>query len=884
MPMDSSVSSFLRNLFRRERVERELDDELRSYVELLTAEKVKGGMAPEAARRAAMLEVGGGERLKENVRDIRAGELMSSIIRDLRYALRSLRKTPLFTFAAIFTLALGIGASTAVFSVVNAILLRRLAYAKPEQLTVLMQKEENAISPANYLDWRAQNRAFSEMGAAEYWTPNLTDTDQPEKVWALHMTPSMFTVLAVAPMYGRVLALDSDTPGRDHEVVVSYGFWKRRLGAAREAVGKTITLDGEKYTVVGVMPESFRFAPFWAIHSEIWAPMVLTKRASDRQMQSLRVFARIKDGMPPEQAQAEMTALTARMEQQYPGTNRDLHVRNLTEVVVGNVRRTLQVLLGAVGFVLLIACANVAHMLLARATSRYREMAVRSALGAGRARLLRQLLTESTVLALAGGAAGIGVAAVGLKLLIAQAPDRLPHVADITLDGRVLLFALALSLGTSVIFGLVPAMQSGMRDLNDALRDGSRGSSAGIHRTQLRSFLVASEFALALMLLVGAGLMIRSFRALQQIDAGWDQRGVATVVVSVLGSKEEAPELRTAFYESVVREMEAIPGVRAVSAINHLPLAGDMWGMPYRPEGRPIPKPGEGVSTTYRVVLPGYFKTMRLPLMQGRDFDDNDRLGVPNVVIVNEDLARAAWPGEDPLGKRITMPTGTPEPEWFTVVGVARNAVQLEWTGKPAAEIYLPYRQNRMLMESKSSWVAYLTFVARTDGDASALAGAMRKAVAKVDANVPVSEVSTMDEVVKSATAGTRFNLLLLGSFAGVALALAAVGIYSVISYGVSRRTHEIGIRMALGASRVELLSMVVRQGMVVALAGAGAGLLGALALTGWIGSLLYGVAATDPLTFGVVSGLLILVAVLASYLPARRASKIDPLTALRSE
>jgi putative ABC transport system permease protein len=361
---------------------------------------------------------------------------------------------------------------------------------------------------------------------------------------------------------------------------------------------------------------------------------------------------------------------------------------------------------------------------------------------------------------------------------------------------------------------------------------------------------------------------------------------VATVVVSVLGSKEEAPELRTSFYESVVREMEAIPGVRAVSAINHLPLAGDMWGMPYRPEGRPIPKPGEGVSTTYRVVMPGYFKTMRLPLVSGRDFDDNDRLNVPHVVIVNEELARAAWPGEDPLGKRIGLPSTTQADafELFSVVGVVKNAVQLEWTGKPSAEIYLPYRQSRMLMEAKSSWVAYLTFVARTDGDPAALAGAMRKAVAKVDPNVPVSEVSTMDDVVRSATAGTRFNLLLLGSFAGVALALAAVGIYSVISYGVSRRTHEIGIRMALGASRVELLRMVVRQGMVVALAGAGAGLLGALALTGWIGSLLYGVAATDPLTFGVVSGLLILVAVLASYLPARRASKIDPLTALRSE
>jgi putative ABC transport system permease protein len=884
MPLNSTLSAFWRNLLHREMQERELDAEMQSYVELLTAEKIRAGATPEAARRAAMLEVGGLENVKENVRDIRAGEFMESVFRDLRYALRSLRRTPAFTAAAILTLALAIGASTAVFSVVNAILLRPLAYVKPEQLTVLMQKEENAISPANYLDWRAQNRAFSEMGAAEYWTPNLTDTDQPEKVWALHMTPSMFTLLKVPPLYGRVLALDSDAPGRDHEVVVSYGFWKRRLGGEREAVGKTITLDGERYTVVGVMPEDFRFAPFWAIHSEIWAPMDLTKRASDRQMQSLRVFARIKDGMSRTQAQAEMTALTARMEQLYPGTNRELNVRSLTEVVVGNVRRTLEVLLGAVGFVLLIACANVAHMLLARATARYREMAVRSALGAGRARLLRQLLTESTVLALAGGAAGIGVAALGLKFLIASSPDRLPRVSAITLDGRVLLFALMLSLGTSVLFGLVPAMQSGMRDLNDALRDGSRGSSAGIHRVQLRSFLVASEFALALMLLVGAGLMIRSFRAMQHIDAGWDPRGVGTVVVSVLGSKEEAPGVRAAFYESVMREMQAIPGVQSVSAINHLPIAGDMWGMPYRPEGRPIPKPGEGVSTTYRVVLPGYFKTMRLPLMSGRDFDDNDKLGVPDVVIVNQELARQAWPGEDPLGKRITLPTGTPETEWFTVVGVVKNAVQLDWTGKPENEIYLPFRQNKMLMESKNSWVAYLTFVARTDGDAAALSGAMRRAVAKVDANVPVSEVQSMDAVVALATQSTRFNLLLLVSFAGVALTLAAVGIYSVISYGVSRRTHEIGIRMALGASRAELRGMVVRQGMIVALAGAGAGLLGALALTGAIRSMLYGVGATDPLTFVSVSAVLILVALCASYLPARRATRIDPLTALRSE
>jgi putative ABC transport system permease protein len=427
-------------------------------------------------------------------------------------------------------------------------------------------------------------------------------------------------------------------------------------------------------------------------------------------------------------------------------------------------------------------------------------------------------------------------------------------------------------------------MQSGMRDLNDALRDGSRGSSAGIHRTQLRSFLVASEFALALMLLVGAGLMIRSFRAMQHIDAGWDPRGVGTMVVSVLGSKEEAPGVRAAFYEAVVREVQAIPGVKSVSAINHLPIAGDMWGMPYRAEGRPIPKPGEGVSTTYRVVLPGYFQTVRLPLARGRDFDDNDKTGVPYVVIVNEELAHQAWPGEDPLGKRITLPTGTPEPEWFTVVGVVKNAVQLDWTAKPGNEAYLPFRQNKMLLEGKNSWVAYLTFVARTDGDPAALSGAMRRAVAKVDANVPVSEVQSMDEVVALATQGTRFNLLLLASFAGVALVLAAVGVYSVISYGVTRRTHEIGIRMALGAGRGELRTMIVRQGLTVALAGAGAGLLGALALTGAIRSMLYGVGATDPLTFGSVSAVLILVALCASYLPARRATRIDPLVALRNE
>ncbi len=884
MPLNSTLSAFWRNLFHRDAAERELDDELRSYVDLLTAEKVRAGATPEAARREAMLEVGGLENVKENVREIRAGEFVESVLRDLRYALRSLARTPSFTLAAIITLALGIGASTAVFSVVNAVLLRPLAYKEPDRLVALFHGEENAVAPANYLDWKAQNHVFSDMGAAEYWTPNLTDVDQPEKVWALHMTPSMFPLLGVAPLHGRVLSPDAGAPGRDHEVLVSYGFWQRRLGGRADAVGKTLTLDGAQYTIVGVMPQSFRFAPFWAIHTEIWVPMDLTGDVSNRTRQSMRIFGRLRDGATLAQAQAEMTAITARLEQQYPGTNRNVNVRSLNEVVVGNVRPTLLVLLGAVGFVLLIACANVAHMLLARATARYREMAVRSALGAGRGRLLRQLLTESTVLALAGGAAGIGVAAMGLKVLIVQSPERLPKLETIALDGRVLLFALCVSLFTSVLFGLVPAMQSGMRDLNDALRDGSRGSSAGIHRTQLRSALVASEFALALMLLVGAGLMIRSFRALQHVNPGWDPRGVATMVVSVAGSKEEDPARRSGFYQQIAERVAAMPGVRSVSAINHLPIAGDMWGLPYRAEGKPIPKPGEYLHATYRVVLPAYFKTMSLAVVQGRDFDANDRVGSPEAIIVNEELARINWPGEDPIGKRMTIVTGDEAPVWKTVVGVVRNAVREDWTAPSESEMYIPYLQSPLFTSGKASWIEYLTFVARTDGDPAALTRQMRRAVSEIDPNVPVSEVQTMDDVVSHANASARFNLLLLTTFAGVALALAAIGIYSVISYGVTRRTHEIGIRMALGAGRGELRAMIVRQGLGVALAGAGAGLLGALALTGAIRSMLYGVGATDPLTFVSVSAVLIFVALCASYLPARRATRIDPLTALRSE
>lgn len=881
MRIFSRLSSAFRNLFQRRRVDRDLNDEIESFVDLRAAELARSGATAEEARRSARAEADGVERVKEEVRAGRAGAALENFARDLRYAMRTMRRTPVFTGAALLTLALGIGASTTVFSVVNAVLIRPLAYAEPDRLVTVLIQGRGPIAAPNYRDYQAQMTSFEAMGAAEWWSPNLTDTDRPEKVWALSLTPSMFPMLGVPPLYGRVFSDESEANA--DVVVVSYGFWQRRLAADPAAVGRTITLDGRKYTVIGVMPQGFRFAPFWATHTDVWGTLDLRTRLG-RSMQTLRVFARLKRGASLQQARSEFAGVTARLEAQFPGTNRDVRITPLTEQVVGDVRPTLIVLFGAVGFVLLIACANVAHMMLARATAREREMAVRAALGAGRARLVRQLLAESTLLAACGGAAGLALAALGLRVLAAQAPTSIPRVDTVTLDGRVLLFAIAISLATSVVFGLVPALDRGRRDLSDALRDGARGAGEGARRSRLRGVLVASEFALALMLLVGAGLMVRTFRALSRIDAGFDPRGVASMVVSVAGSKEEAPERRAAFYGEIIEKLKALPGVEEASAINHLPIEGDLWGFPYTYEGQPPLQPGEETSGTYRAVFPGYFRTMQLALLRGRDFTASDRKGAPLVIIVNEELARRSWPNQNPLGRRVMIPNGRNSQDTLTVVGVAKNAVRLEWTAKPDAEFYLPVLQTGMLLESKSSWEAYLTFVARTSGSASVLASQMRGVVSSIDANVPVSDLVTMDDVVAHATSGARFNLLLLATFAGVALVLAAVGIYGVISYGVSRRAHELGIRMALGASRQELQRMVVGQGLVLAVAGAAVGVAGALALTRWMSALLYGVTATDPATFITVCAGLLAVAALASWLPARRASRSDPMVVLRSE
>jgi predicted permease len=808
---------------------------------------------------------------------------LNRLFQDLRFGLRQLARAPGFTAVAVITLALGIGANAAIFSVVNTVLLRPLPYQDDSRLVVILREGRNPVSPANFLDWQNQNHVFEPMGAAEYWTPNLSGTDNSEKLWALHVSPSIFPMLGVQPLLGRAFLPQEQETGKEHEIVLSFRLWQSHFASDPKIVGRLVELSGETYTVVGVMPREFKFAPFWATKAELWAPLALGPRVGDRAGASLRVFARLKPGVTLEQAQAEMAAITARMEREFPGTNQNMKVISLREKVVGNIRPTLLVLLGAVGFVLLIACANVSHMLLARSAARQRECALRSALGARRWDLLRQFLTEGLILASAGGAAGLLLAMWGVRVLLALAPPDLPRVDAVGVDGRVLLFAMAISVLTGLVFGMAPAWGGSDLDLSDALKKAERGSSEAPGRRRWRGLLVGSEFALAIILLAGAGLMVRTFIALQHVDPGFDPHNLISMVVGV-GATEVGTSGRTAnFYQQVLQEVSAVPGVESASAINHLPLAGDQWGLSFHIEGRPLERPGEAPDATYRVVFPGYFRTMQIPILRGRDVRESDNLSAARVVVINDYLAHQYWPGEDPIGKRITLDDPTANPSWLTVVGVVKNTVRGSWVDPPAEEVFLPYLQT-LSAENPAPSSAYITVVVRTVGDPAALAPAMRATIHALDRSAPVSEVQTMERVVAEATGQSRFYLVLLGTFAAVALVLAGVGIYGVMSHVVSRRAREIGIRMALGAERSEVIRMVIWQGMFSALFGLAVGLVAALGLTRLLANLLYSVKPADPGTFVIASVALALVALGASYIPARRAARVDPMVALRYE
>ncbi|HKG22907.1 MAG TPA: ABC transporter permease, partial [Blastocatellia bacterium] len=627
--------------------------------------------------------------------------MIETLAQDIRYGTRLLLKKPGFTIVAVMAVALGIGANTAAFSVVNNVLLRPLAFADPGRIVTVLHGGSRPVSPANFLDWREQSHSFEQMSAAEVWSPIMTGRDTPEQIRALSMGEGLFPLLGVQPLRGRYFQADDYAPGHERVVVLSYGLWQRRFGSDPEVMGQTLTLNGQSYTVIGVMPPRFQFPPFWASKSEMWAPLSLSGRADNRRASSLRVFARLKRGVTREEAQAEMDAISERLAEAYPDANAgtSAKVESMHEKVVGDLRPALLVLMAVAGFVLLIACANVANLLLARSAVRQKEIVIRSALGASRSRVIRQLITESLILSMLGGILGLLLAFWSIDLLRAllqgSSSDfsvRMPRLDEVGLDLPTLGFGLLLSQLTGVIFGLAPALQLSRPNLNETLKEGGRTVTEGPRARRLRKALVVSEVAIAFILLVGAGLMMRSYLSIQAIDSGFKADNVLTFTVSLAGAKDRVGPGREAFYKELTEKLESLPGARSVSAVNHLPLAGDEWGTDLSIEGRPIPAPGEKINATFRVCRPGYFSTMGIALAGGRDFTDRDVMDAPGAVIINETLARRHWPGADPVGKRITLMDPRRDPKWLTITGVVRDVKQREWTAEPKNELYLPFQ------------------------------------------------------------------------------------------------------------------------------------------------------------------------------------------------
>jgi predicted permease len=800
---------------------------------------------------------------------------METLWQDLRYSARTLLKNPGFTALAVLVLALGIGANTAIFSVVNSVVLKPLPYREPDRLVVALHNGTFPVSPADYLDYKRQVPAFEQLAAAQAWGGALTGAERTEVISGLQVSPNLMPMLGVEPLLGRWFTPDEDQPGAHRVILLSHSLWQRRFGGHAEIVGRSVTLDGVAYTVVGVMPASFHFAPFWQTQAEIWTPLNLAARVNDRSGRSLRLFARLKPGISIRQAQAGMDTVASRLAETYPQTNARLGIQvlSLHEKVVGPILPMMWILLGTVAFVLLIACANVSNLTLTRALERRKEMALRLAVGASRFRLIRQLLTESVFLAGLGGAAGFLLARWGVSLLVAILPKAsLPRQQEIAIDAAVFGFTLLLSLLTGIVFGLAPAMQISRSDLNENLKSGGRGATrSGGHR-HTQSLLVMAEVSLALVLLVGAGLMIKTLQQLNAVDAGFNPRGLLTFDVSTAGTRHDGPTL----FQQVAEQVSAVPGVESVGAINHLPIGGDIWTYGYTIEGRPAPPPGQGFGAAYRVVRTGYFRTMQLPLVLGRDFTESDNLQSPAVVIINEAMARRQWPGLNPAGKRIVLSDTSAA---LTVVGVVKNARQSDWTSEPGDEVYLPY-----LQRPNSFGLKQLTFVVRTRTSPEPLLRTVQTEVGKLDKSLPVSHFMTMEQVIADRLWRARLSTLLLGIFSGIALALAAVGIYAVISYSMRQRTQEIGVRMALGAARGDVLKLALTESMKPVCAGIVIGWAVAFAVSRLMTTLLYRVSAGDPYTFAAVTAVLTASAMLAAWVPARRATKVDPLIALRQE
>jgi len=880
----------LGGVFKKDRQDRELLDEIESHLQLHIADNVRAGMDPQRARRDALLKFGAVESVKEDYRDRRTLPWLETFVKDLTYTGRTLLRNPGFTTVAVLTLALGIGANAAIFTVVDAVLLKPLAYKEPETLVTVLHEGQGPISPADFLDFRAESRSFDGMAAAEIWGGILSG-ERAEAVSGIRFGEGMFELLGVPPLLGRTFQAD-DFNGENRVLVLGNSLWQRRFGGNPNIVGQELLLSGQSYTVVGVMPPQFRFAPFWATKAELAAPLDLRERAASRGGQSLRIFARLKPDVSLGQAQAEMDGICKRLEAAYPDSNtgRTVEVKPLLEQVVGNIRQALLVLSGAVVFVLLIACANVANLLLVRATARQKEIAIRTALGATRWRTVRQLLTESLGLAVVAGVVGLLFGYLSIawikSLMSGEASSfrlRMPRLAEISLDSTTLLFTLGVAVLAGLVFGLAPAVHAVRRNLHGGLRQAGAGTVALNGRSRLRSMLVVAEISLALITLVGAGLMLRSFTRLSAVDPGFNPHNVLALDLSLQGQPDMIGQRREAFYRELRERIQALPGVISMGSVNHLPLAGDVWTLGLNIEGRALPKPGEEVDAAYRVCQPGYFRTMQIRLVRGRDFSEQDRADGQAVAIINQNLADEQWPGEDPVGKRVAFDEPRSTPKLRTIVGVVSNVKQSSWTGEADNEIYLPFSQSSYF-SSDAPHLSGMTVLVRTEGEPSRIAAGVRDMVWGLNRQVPVSNIKTLEEVIADCVWQPRFNLVLIGLFGGLALLLGAVGIYGVMAYAVTQRTNEIGIRVALGAKKTDVLGLVLRDGMKLAGIGILLGLGGAFALTRVLTDLLYEVKPADPLTFLIVSLFLAAVALVACWIPARRAANVNPVIALRQE
>ena len=798
---------------------------------------------------------------------------------DLRYALRKLAKAPAFAAIAILTLALGIGANTAIFSVVNAVLLRPLPFAEPDRLVWMWGNIRNggnraSVAPLDFLDYREQNKSFEQL-AAMTTVPvhgNLTGGGDPERLEAAWVTGNYFQALGVEPALGRTFRLENEHSGGNEVVVLSHGLWQRQFGGDPSIVNRTIRLDGRNYEVLGVMPVGFKFPRA----AEMWVPMNFenSPEMKLRQAHFLRPIGRLRSNVSLGQAQSEMDAIARRLEKQYPDTNRGWSLRlvSLREQIIGNIRPTLFVLFGAVGFVLLIACANVANLLLVRAASRRKEIAVRTALGAGRWRIVRQMLAESLFLSLLSSVLGVVLAYRGVDLLVTLSARNIPPTATVTIDATVLGFTLIVSLVTGLLFGLIPAFQSSLPTQSDALKEGGRHGSEGANRNRTRNLLVVLESAVAVVLLIGAGLFIRSFHRLQGVSPGFDSRNVLTMQITLSRDKYDTPDKARNFFGQLQERLRGLPGIESAGMITELPLNGQLNDRPFTVEGRPGLNPGERFDADWRRINQDYFPTMRIPILRGRNFTAQEVHQSARSVIVSDSLVRAIFANENPLGQRLQFAPGSSE-EPYEIVGVVgdirHNALEFD----PAATMYLPTYET-----GQANWVL------RTAADPMSFLPAVRKEVMAMDPDQPIARIRLMEQLIYESVGQPRFRTLLIGLFAALSLGLAAVGLYGVMSYTVQQRAREIGIRVAIGAQKRDVLRLVVGHGLGLVLTGMLLGSAGAVGLTRLISTMLYQVKPTDPTTFASVCVLLAMVALLACWLPARRASRVDPMEALRCE